>query len=188
MYLITGIRLAFKSLHAATSAVSVFGCHSLKGSFAILFAIVPERMAHEIEWGVPETLPPSPPLQRPTIGLGDEYLSKERDVEMADPEQRDQGARRDAAKEMGNSDTIFYPPSPILRPTGPGAMNDPPFSLSNDKSSIGYAEYIFTREYTVHVGQDEIRQVFYKKQTQASQADLESQIEESRRSGSTGLD
>ena len=137
---------------------------------------------------MPCTLSPSPLLQRPTLGPGDEALAKEREVEMLDPEQRHQGARKDAAKEVEKSDRIPYPQSPILRPTGPGTINDPPSSQSSNKSSIGYAEYTFTKGFADHVGHNEIRQIFYQRQTQASQADLESQIEESRKSGSTGLD
>ena len=83
------------------------------------------------------------------------------------------------------------PPQPaihVIRPSGYGFMPDPrPFPTSS-KPPIGYAGYTFTKNPAEHIGQKETWAIVKREKMPVSQADLESEVKESRKRGVTGLD
>ena len=76
----------------------------------------------------------------------------------------------------------------VIQPSGYGFMPEPrPFSTSS-KPPIGYAGYTFTKNPAEHMGQKETWAIVKREQMPASQADLKSEVEKSRKEGVTGLD
>ena len=76
----------------------------------------------------------------------------------------------------------------VIQPPGYGHMPDPHAFSTSSKPPIGYAGYIFTKNPLEHAGQKETWAIINREHMPASQADLKSQFEKSRKRGITGLD
>ena len=83
------------------------------------------------------------------------------------------------------------PPQPaihIIQPPGYGHVPGPHSFSTSSKPSISYAGYTFTKGPAEHMGQQETWTIVKREQMPASQADLKSEVEKSRKGGVGGLD
>ena len=83
---------------------------------------------------------------------------------------------------------MHQPAIHVIQPPGNSRILDPRSFSTSSKPPVSYAGYIFTKTPTEYTGQKETWAIIDREQIPASQADLKSQIEKSRKRGVTGLD